>query len=109
MNFKDEKFKIEVIFSKNRACPEYGNEAYSTESHSIYIPYGRKYHFKSSKKTIDYILHVINKSNLDRYDSVSYTIWKGYSGLLLYIKNTTTKSDINPIDRQYAESLFKYK
>jgi hypothetical protein len=35
MEAKDCKFKIEVQFSKNRHYPEYGENAYSTESHSI--------------------------------------------------------------------------
>jgi hypothetical protein len=109
MNFKDEKFKVEIQFSKNRAYPEYGSEAYSTESHSIYIPYGKKHDFKSSKKLVDYILDVISHSNLDRYDRISYTIWRGYGGSLSYIKNSTTKTDIYPIDREYVESLFNYE
>jgi hypothetical protein len=97
MEAKDCKFKIEVQFSKNRHYPEYGENAYSIESHSIYIPYGRKFDFKSSVKAIEFVKSRIDENVLNSYDSISITTWRGYGGSCEYLKHSYEKSDINPI------------
>src|SRR5574343_507627 len=80
MEAKDEKFKIEVRFSKNRHYPEYGSEAYSIESHSIYIPYGKRFDFKNSNKAIDFVKSRIDSKVLEHFDSICITKWRGYVG-----------------------------
>ena len=100
-----EKFRIEVVFSKNRHYPQYGNEAYSIESHSVNIPYGKNHHFNSSKKAIDFVKQRIDKYVLKHYDSISITNWRGYSGSCEYLKQHKEKSDIYPIDKEFAENI----
>ena len=108
MEAKDQKFKIEVRFSKNRHYPEYGSEAYSIESHSIYIPYGKKFDFKTSDKAIDFVKNRIDSKVLEHYDSVSITKWRGYGGTCEYLKEHREKSDTNPIDKIFAESVLSF-
>ena len=105
MEAKEEKFKIEVRFSKNRHYPEYGSEAYSIESHSIYIPYGKRFDFINSSKAIEFIKGRIDSKVLDHFDSVCITKWRGYGGTCEYLKECEEKSDTKPIDKEFAESV----
>ena len=106
MEAKNYKFKIEVQFSKNRHYPEYGENAYSTESHSICIPYGRHIDFNNRVKAIEFVKSRIDENVLNSYDSISITTWRGYGGSCEYLKHSYEKSDINPIDKILAEGLF---
>ena len=108
MENKDEKFKIEVMFSKNRHYPEYGSDSYSIESHSIYIPYGKRFDFKNSRKAIDFVKSRIDSKVLEHFDSVCITKWWGYSGTCEYLKEHKEKSDTNPIDKVFAESVLSF-
>ena len=103
MNAKELKFKVEVCFSKNRHYPEYGEDAYSIESHSIYIPYGKLFNFSSSKGVVNFVKNRIDEDVLKYFSSVSITNWRGYGGSLEYLKQSNTKSDSLPIDKQLAE------
>jgi len=105
MEAKEEKFKIEVRFSKNRHYPEYGSEAYSIESHSIYIPYGKRFDFKNSSRAIEFIKGRIDSKVLEHFDSVCITKWRGYGGTYEYLKECKEKSDTKPIDKEFAESI----
>lgn len=108
-NKNNDKFKIEVYFGKNRHFPVYGDEAYSTEFHSFYIPYGREHYFKTSKSAIEYINSIINKKVISsgKFDTISYTVWKGNIGSCHYIKESHKKGDTLPIDKKYVEDIFK--
>ena len=108
MEAKEEKFKIEVCFSKNRHYPKYGSEAYSIESHSIYIPYGKRFYFKNSSRAIDFVKSRIDSKVLEHFDSVYITKWRGYGGTCEYLKESREKSDANPIDKDFAESVLSF-
>lgn len=108
MSAKEEKFKIEVRFSKNRHYPEYGSEAYSIEGHSIYIPYGKVFDFKSSTKAIEFVKNRIDSKVLEHFDSVCIIKWRGNGGICEYLKESREKSDINPIDKEFAESVLAF-
>jgi len=105
MEAKDEKFKIEVCFNKNRHYPEYGREAYNVERHSIYIPYGKKHHFKSSESAINFVTERIDEKVLEHFDTVYYTVWRGLGGICKYLKEVNVKSDTLPIDKTFADSV----
>lgn len=105
MKPEDEKFKVEVIFSKNRHYPEYGPNSYSVERHSIYLPYGNKHHFKSSQKAVEFVKVRIDDKVLEHFDSIRYTVWRGYGGFSTYLKESNKKSDTLPVDKEFAESV----
>lgn len=108
MEAKEEKFKIEVSFSKNRHYPEYGREAYSIEHHSIYLPYGKKFHFTNSKRAIEFVKSRIDSKVLERYDAVCIVKWRGYGGVCEYLKNSQGKSDTSSIDREFADMILSF-
>ncbi len=101
------KFKVEIRFTKNRHYPDYGPDAYSIEGHSIYIPYGKKFNYKSSNPTVEYVKNKITQEVLNKFDSIQYTIWKGYGGKVFYLKDSKVKSDSNPIDKEFIDNLFE--
>lgn len=98
-----DKFKIEVRFEKNRHYPEYGENSYSIEGHSIYVPYGRKSYFTSGSSAIEFVKNRITEEVLSQFDSVSITNWRGYSGVCEYLKRSTVKGNSLPIDKEFAE------
>lgn len=108
MQNKDSKFKIEVVFSKNRHYPEYGENAYDIESYSVYIPYGRRFDFKNSNSAIEFVKGRIDDKVLNHFDSISITKWRGYTGTIEYLKECKEKSDTNPIDKEFAESVLSF-
>lgn len=108
MDTKDEKFKIEVQFSKNRHYPQYGNDAYSIESHSVYIPYGKRFYFKNSNAAISFVKEKIDSKILEHFDSIYITKWRGYRGTSERLKDSSKKSDTNPIDKSFVEILLSY-
>ncbi len=108
MERKTKTFKVEVSFSKNRHYPQYGSEAYSIESYSIYIPYGKKCDFKTSNQAIVFIKDRLNSNELGRFDSIYITKWRGYTGTCECIKTSMEKSDTTPIDKTFAEAILTY-
>ena len=99
------KYQIEVKFQKNRSVPDFGNEAYVIEFHSIYLLYGHGKPFKSSKDAIDFVKSRLTEEAIKRYDTVSITKWIGYSGTTQYIKKSNKKNDSSHIDRKFADNL----
>lgn len=107
MEPKDFKFKIEVQFSKNRHYPEYGVNAFCIENYSKYFPYGKDYRFKSSKKAIEFLKNAINSKVLENYDRIAIINRRGYGGTVEYLKELTTRSDSNPIDKSIADKALE--
>lgn len=105
MDAENCKFKLEIRFSKNVAYPQYGYEAYSIEGHSIYIPYGNKYDFKSSKQAIEFVKNKLDDKALQHFDAVSITNWRGYRGNCEYLKDHKEKNDTKPLNIPFAENL----
>ena len=106
--FKDEKFKIEVWVAKNVHVPEYGPEAYYIESHSVYIPYGKKFKFKSSNDAISFVKSKLTGDVLNVYDRVSIIKWRGYGGTSECLKDIKEKNDTTPVNKDLAENILSY-
>jgi hypothetical protein len=101
------EYNVEIEFSKNRHYPDFGSDAYSVESHRVKLSYGKNGIFKTSKDAVKYAKSKITEEVFAKYSAISIWIVRGGSGRGEYLKSTTIKSTSTPIDKEFANALFK--